>query len=979
MHRIEVAFREGIRDPQAERVEELARALGIAAGVRSVTVYAINAELSGAQLTRIAEELLADKVTQRYSVDAPLSAAYDILVERGYLPGVTDNLGRTAGRQVGLLFSELPVHSSTQFLLKGASVADAQRLAGRLANPLVERVTIVSAEEVRRKGGSGHPTPLVWHHSEPTVEQFSLRQMDSGELLALSRVRHLALSLEEMRAIQRHFPRDVSDVELECIAQTWSEHCKHKEFNALVHYVDIPSGRTETISGLFPTYIKGATAEIEKRLTALGKNYLVTVFHDNAGIVRFDAQRDFAFKVETHNSPSALDPYGGALTGILGVNRDPAGTGRLGADLLFNTDVFCFGDPFSREIPPETLHPMRILEGVHRGVRDGGNQSGIPTVNGSLVFDARFMGKPLVFCGTGGFMPSSVLGNETSRKRIVSGCVILMAGGRVGKDGIHGATLSSEERTASTPATMVQIGDAFTQKVMLDMVRELREKDALAGITDIGGGGLSSAVGEMARLSNGATVDLAKVPLKYPGLQPWEILVSESQERMLLACTPEHLEQIQDIAAERQVELTVLGEFTDSGLLEVFFSSALVGSVSIAFLHDGLPLKRIEAIWTPAALPEPSVPEPGSLLAELSRVLSRLNVCSKESIVRQYDHEVKGRSVVKPLTGARDDGPSDAAVMLASLDGNAGLAIGHGICPRYSDIDPYHMACNAFDEMVRNIVCVGGRVPDLDAGDAVVWSVNDNFCCPDSLYSEKNPEGKSKFAAVVRACKGLHDAAVAYGIPLTSGKDSMKNDFVHEGTRISIPLTLLCSGAAKLDDVSAAVTMDVKRSGDAVYVLGMTRRELGASEYYAMRGVPGGRVPEVRFADAKMLYRRLNSAFQLVESCHDCSDGGLGVALAESAFSGGLGMEVDLAKIPRDEELRDDELLFSESASRFVVTVALEHCAAFEQAMAGLPFGRVGSVMQEQSFSVTALNGHVEELPLPSLKESWLSTLRGVP
>ena len=1008
-HRIEVALKKGVVDPRGESVKKRVWAeLGISLDdVRTINVFTLNFDLPRERLELIAGDLFRDKVIELYSIDRSIAADFDFIVEKGFKPGVTDNVGKTARKQLQYVLNqklgfEEKVFSSVQFLFKGKALkgADVEKIAGRiLGNELIENFIFLSKQEWKPHVGVGYPIPVVRQDHTITVETFDLGGYSDDKLNALSRERCLALTIEEWHLIQDHFSSqdvlrereekgisaELTDVELEIIAQTWSEHCKHKEFNAVVTYTDFETGETEVIHSLFKTYIVGATEVIQKRLKELGKDYLIKVFNDNAGIVRFNDTLGFVFKVETHNSPSALDPYGGAITGIVGVNRDPAGTGMAGARCLFNTDIFCFGNPFysGRQLP-NTLHPMQIFEGVHRGVRDGGNQSGIPTLNGSLYFDDRYMSKPLVYCGTGALMPLSIKGKETHEKIIKPGYLVLMAGGRVGKDGIHGVTMASEERHEKTPVTAVQIGDPITQKILLDYIAELRQRGLLSAITDNGGGGLSSSVGEIARLSNGVRLDLKKVPLKYHGLQPWEIFISESQERMTLVIKPEALDEVMKLAEERQVEVTCLGEFTDNGFLELFYDKKKVAYLSMEFLHRGLPPKRIEAVWEQPRHEEPTFLEPGSVLQELKSLLATLNICSKEYIVRSYDHEVKGRTMIKPLSGKRNDGPSDAAVIAPEIGSYEGLVISHGLCPRYGDIDAYHMSTCAFDEMVRNSVATGGSVPDFEHGHAPMWSVNDNFCCPDSLYDAAgNPDGKLKFAKLVRANKALYDISTHYGIPLTSGKDSMKNDFtyVDEGgkkVKISIPLTLLYSGVCKIGDFRKCVTIDVKASGDLVYILGMTKKELGGSEYFHLKGFTGNTVPKVDFKDALRLYRAVNKAMQrgLIESCHDCSDGGLGVALAESAFSGCFGMEIDARRIPKEGLERNDFLLFSESPSRFVATVRPERKEEFEQFMQGNVCAHIGTVTTKKVFTVTTLDGRKESMNLAELKMAWQQPLR---
>jgi phosphoribosylformylglycinamidine synthase II len=996
-HRIEVALKPGLKDAHglktARRVREDLR-LPVSE-IRTIKTYLIDADLTGQQLTDAAEGPFSDPVIQVWALDGALALElgfpWDWLVEVGFRPGVTDNEGRTAREAVELLLgrdftAKEGVYTATQYCIRGdLSRAEVDGLArDLLANDLIQRITVIPRDAApdlwSRQDSPLYAVPRVTAESAVEVEELDLFALTDQEIIDLSRERVLAMNLNEMNVIKGYFARPdveaerrraglssrITDVELEALAQTWSEHCKHKIFNARIAYTD-ETGRETVIESLFDTYIRRATEEIRRRLGA--GDWCLSVFKDNAGVVRLGSRFNVAFKVETHNSPSALDPYGGALTGIVGVNRDPFGTG-MGARLAFNTNVFCFGPPdYDRPLPKGLLHPKRIFEGVREGVEHGGNQSGIPTVNGSLVFDERYLGKPLVFCGTGGIMPEEVCGRPGWEKKAAPGDVIVMCGGRIGKDGIHGATFSSEELHEGSPATAVQIGDPITQKKMTDFLLRARDLCLYTSITDNGAGGLSSSVGEMAQEAGGFELHLDRAPLKYQGLQPWEILLSEAQERMTVAVPPENLAEFMGLAEKMGVEATELGSFTDSGKFHCLYNGKTVAYLDLDFAHDGVPTLELTAVWTPPEYPVADFPEPAELGAELKALLSRYNVCSKEYVVRQYDHEVQGGSVVKPLTGARNDGPSDAAVLRPDLGSLEGIVVAHGICPRYSDIDTYDMVCCAVDEAVRNAVAVGGD-PDRMAG-------LDNFCWCDPVQSEKTPDGRYKLAQLVRANQALYDMCTAYGVPCISGKDSMKNDAVIGGVKISIPPTLLFSVLGRIEDVELAVTMDAKRPGDLVYVLGTTYPELGGSEYYAGRGFTGNRVPEVRPREAAARYRALAGAIRrrLVSSCHDCSDGGLGVALAETAFSGDLGIDVDLGAVPAKDVDRLDSLLFSESQSRFVVTVQRGRQQAFEEAMGETGWALIGEVTPVPVLRLLREGRAVIEEGLEGLRHAWQTPL----
>lgn len=994
-NRIEIALKEGVRDARGERIKrEIEHFLHLAVEqVTTIDVYTVDAPLSVAELEQAAAGPFSDPVIQVWSLDRPLARGFDYAVEVGFRPGVTDNVGRTAREAVAYLTGRPfglgeGCYYAVQYLIKGSNLqpADVEKIAtGLLCNTLIQRYSVLSASDFMARRGFPTAVPRVDAGGhQATVAEIDLNVSDD-ELMRISKDGVLALTLDEMRIIQAHYRdpavqsarREVglgdkpTDVELECLAQTWSEHCKHKIFAGTVQYEDEQGNRQE-IKSLFKSFIQRTTKDVREKLG--DRDFCLSVFKDNAGVIKFNDEHSLVFKVETHNSPSALDPYGGALTGIVGVNRDPFGTGQ-GSKLIFNTDVFCFADPFyEKPLPSRLLHPRRIFEGVVEGVEHGGNKSGIPTVNGSLVFDERFAGKPLVFCGTAGLMPAELNGQPGHEKEIKPGDLIVMTGGRIGKDGIHGATFSSEELNENSPVTAVQIGDPITQKRMFDFLIRARDKGLYRFITDNGAGGLSSSVGEMAGECGGCCMDLSLAPLKYPGLNPWEILISEAQERMSLAVPPEMIDEFMAMARRFGVEATVLGEFTDSGVFHMLYGDRTVAWLPMEFMHEGLPPMQLPAKWEPPRHEEPALETKADYTGDLKELLSSLNICSKESVVRRYDHEVQGGSVVKPFTGVANDGPSDAAVVRPILDSFEGVVTAHGICPRYSDIDTYHMTANAIDEALRNYVAVGGSL-DLVAG-------LDNFCWCDPVLSEKTPDGPYKMAQLVRSNQALYDVCMEYNLPLISGKDSMKNDFYDGSTKISIPPTLLFSVIGKIEDARRAVTMDVKRPGDIVYLLGKTGNELGASEYFTLKGFVGNAVPRVDTAKAYRRYQAYHGAVLqgLVASCHDLSDGGLAVAAAESAFAGGFGLKLDLSRVlwKGDAGERSDlALLFSESASRHLVTVRPEQRDAFESAMNGNCFASIGVVSEELLLTVTGLGGEtVIRADLAELKEAWQQTLR---
>jgi phosphoribosylformylglycinamidine synthase II len=990
--RIYVGMKPHMRDALGEKIRSRIisdLAVGTVGSIRTATVYTLNAFFSSSDLTAIAEGPLTDPIIQDYTVNKTFCENFNWLIEVGFLPGVTDNVGRTAREAVEILMSApLPptfsVHTATQYYLDGnIQKKYIERIADEiLANKLINSIAIYSRNEWLAVHSCEFPAPVVVE--TPKIIPFltiDLNTSDEG-LMAISKQGVLALSLEEMKAIQGYYrrkdvaagrpadglPLQPTNVELEILAQTWSEHCKHKIFSSHITYHDNDRD-PQTIDSLFKHYVQQTTHVVREQK---GKDDIcLSVFKDNAGVIRFNRDWAIVFKVETHNSPSALDPYGGALTGIVGVNRDPFGTG-MGCRLIANTDVFCFASPFySESIPPRILHPKRVFEGVREGVEHGGNKSGIPTINGAVVFDDRFLGKPLVYCGTLGIMPMEINGHAGYEKKALVGDHIIMVGGRIGKDGIHGATFSSEALHEGSPATAVQIGDPITQKRMTDFLLVARDKNLYNSITDNGAGGLSSSIGEMATDTNGAQVHLERAPLKYHGLQPWEIFVSEAQERMTLAVPPEKIAAFLALAKEWSVEATDLGEFTADGYLHVLYSGTTVAKLSMEFLHGGIPQLHLTARWKRPAERRDNEIRSGNLTADLLNLLKRLNICSKEYIIRQYDHEVQGGSVVKPLCGARNDGPSDAAVIRPLLDSFEGVVVSNGIVPRYSDVDAYAMASCAIDEAVRNAVCVGAD-PDHMAG-------LDNFCWCDPVASENNPDGEYKLAQLVRANLALLDVCVSYGIPLISGKDSMKNDY-HIGERkISIPPTLLFSVVAKIPDVRTAVTMDLKAADNLIFIIGTTYRELGASEYCCMKQIDDTSVPVVRNAKrAIKIYRIVHQAIRqgLVRACHDISDGGLAVAVTEMCFAGEFGAQIDLFSVPQSGCTTDIELLFSESASRFIVEVAPDCLSKFTALCSSISAECIGKVAKGDMITFMGLDATtVLSVSRIDAKSAWKSTL----
>ena len=886
-------------------------------------------------------ELFCDPVSQeiRYEADEhpPATAGWDALIEVTYKPGVANPVASSIRELLAAEYGEAAagatVQTATQYWIAGADVAAA---AAALHNPLIERATVLTRGQWLEGERPPAVYPVVEGSAVPPVEAIGIAELSDDALVQLSRERLLALTLEEMAAIRGYYadpavaaertaldlPAAATDVELELLAQTWSEHCKHKIFAARIRYTD-NHGTDETIDGLFRTYIKSTTDRVGDPA------FVKSVFDDNAGVVRFDEEWLACIKAETHNSPSALDPYGGAITGIVGVNRDILGTGK-GARPIFNTDVLCFGYPDTPadSLPAGLLHPATVLHGVHRGIVDGGNQSGIPVAAGAFLFDESYTGKPLVFCGTGGLLPAKVGEEDAWIKHIDPGDLAVMVGGRVGKDGIHGATFSSLALDESSPTSAVQIGEPITQKRMIDFLLEARDRQLFKGITDNGAGGLSSSLGEMARESGGIDIDLDACPLKYEGLAAWEILVSESQERMSLAVDQGCWSELMELAGRHEVEISRVGRFTDTGAITVRHQGEVVGHLSLAFVHDGLPQLHLAAHWSgprgtwgaTGGLHAAAAPASADLRAALTSLLADPNLASKEHLVRQYDHEVLGQSVTKPFCGPAAQGPTDGAVLKPLPHSDRGLSVTHGICPRYGDDDAYAMAAAAVDEAVRAHVALGGD-PDQMAA-------LDNFCWPDPVESEQTPDGRYKLAQLVRCCKGLADTCVAYSLPLVSGKDSMKNDASLGGRKVSIRPTLLVTLMGIVPDVHQTPTTEFQQAGDTVVLLSSTEPALGGSAVERLfPHLLGGEPAPTTVAEANMArYRKLHTAIRegWISSVHDLSDGGLAVAVAECAIGSGLGCELSLTVSAQDSSLALREL-YGERTGSFVMTVAREN------------------------------------------------------
>ncbi len=932
--------------------------------------YLIEGDFDQTQVEMLAGKLLADHVVED-TVVAPVGddALQQSPIDGGRMvyvlpkPGVMDPVAMSALqgiRDFGLEVRQ--VRTFSKYWLDGVASEQLQVICEKiLANDSVEQVIDGKLDLDHLEHGMSY---------EFELQIVPIRELTDSELEDLSLQGQLYLTLIELRTIQQHFHelgRDPTDIELESVAQTWSEHCSHKTLAGRIAYRDEKGERQ--FENMLKETIFGATVRIREELG--GDAWRVSVFKDNAGIVTFNDQFNVVFKVETHNHPSALEPYGGANTGIGGVIRDPMGTG-LGAKPICNTDVFCFAHPDTdlASLPPGVLHPRRVMKGVVAGVRDYGNRMGIPTVNGAIYFDDRYLGNPLVYAGNVGIIPC-----EMSFKEAHAGEWVVAIGGHTGRDGIHGATFSSAELTSDSESLSggaVQIGNAITEKMVLDVLIAARDRGLYSCVTDCGAGGFASAVGEMGE-EIGVEVYLDKCPLKYAGLNYTEIWISEAQERMVFSVPDENWQEFHDLCESEGVTATIIGKFEATGRLVLKYQDQVVGDLTMEFLHDGRPPVVREAHYDPPeAVDLDLTSAAGNVQQELLDILSSLNVASKEWVIRQYDHEVQAGSVIKPLVGVSNDGPGDAAVVRPLLDSWRGLTVSCGMNPRYGDFDTYHMAASAIDEAIRNSVAVGAD-PDRIA-------ILDNFCWG---YTDR-PE---TLGSLVRAALACYDMAVALHTPFISGKDSLNNEFSYQDSdgqkqTISIPPTLLISALGQVDDARTCTTMDFKQAENMVCLVGTTACELGGSHWTLVHGTPGGAVPQVDTKVARATFRGVHQAIQqgLVRACHDLSEGGLAAGLAEMAFAGGWGARIDLAPIPTDIPYTGDaELitkLYSESNTRFLCEVTAENWEAFQSALSGVPCTQIGRVTKDDQLVITRGDDVVVDLPLAQMKEAWQSPLR---
>lgn len=938
------------KDPRAADILASARALGFHQLQRAEChdLYFIESQLSQEELQQLALKLLCDPVTQTISWDEmpaplPTSKPDSVILEVALRPGVTDPVAAEivrAAHELGINGVHRAATGQRFILHFDPSVSVRESVTESVytlfANPVIQHWKI----------GQIEPSFPEEVQSSEHVETIAIRTLSDDELLALSKDRRAALDLAEMQAIRDYCQkenRDLTDVEFETIAQTWSEHCVHKTFKALIA-VDsgqlTVDGKTAnhqptTINSIIKTYLKSATDKI-------AAPWVISAFVDNAGIIDFDDEFEISFKAETHNHPSAIEPFGGANTGVGGVIRDILG---VSAKPIANTDVLCFGkqNVSFDELPEGVLHPKRIMSGVVAGVQDYGNKIGIPTVNGAILFDEGYAANPLVFCGCVGIAPKGL-----HRKTPQVGDRVIVLGGRTGRDGLRGATFSSmtmDAQTGEVAGASVQIGDPIVEKGLIDVITRARDLRLYNDITDCGAGGLSSAVGEMAS-SIGCDVELKKVKLKYPGLAPWEIWLSEAQERMVLAVPPENIPALQELCDTFDTELTDIGEFTGKHRLVVRYNGNPVVDMDNEFLHEGIPQRQLKAIIDNSILDE-RISNIDSRISNIDTkqtllsLLSHPNIASKSSVIRLYDHEIQGGTVVKPLTGIEADAPSDATVIKPiGTKGMKGIVLSNGINPEYGKRDAYHMAFAVIDEAIRNAVAVGADPERI--------AILDNFCWGDP----KRPE---TLGSLVEAARGCHDAALLFRTPFISGKDSLNNEYLGtDGQRHAIPPTLLISALGIMDDVTKAVTMDLKEAGNAIYLVGNFAPVFGGSHFDTTIDESIPHVSEITPQVYKALHNAINAG--LIHSAHDLSEGGLAVAAAEMCIGGRLGLDINPPLTTRD--------LFGETTGCLLVEVSLANIARFEETFEDLPFKKLGRVISEPILKLNETTITVEELTI---------------
>ncbi len=838
--------------------------------------------------------------------------------------GVTDNLGENSRKYLELSNKKINFVKSGDIVYADFEIKD--ELSNFAFNPLIQNIS--NEIELGSFDNSKYSAPL-----------FSNIDFNIGisELITLSSKNCWAFSKDELVFLKEYFVSDEfllnrkkqglsnypTNVEIEIIAQTWSEHCKHKIFSSEIEFEH--NNETYKINSIFKDYIKRLTNELIDE----GLDWTKSVFKDNAGVVDFDSNIYHCIKVETHNSPSALDPYGGAMTGVLGVQRDIVGTG-MGALPIANTDVFCLpptqleSEIGKGKMPVGPMNPVEMLNGVHRGVKDGGNKMGIPTISGDFYFDTSYCGKPLVYCGSIGVIPKKINDDVvTYEKKTAVGDYIYMCGGKVGIDGIHGATFSSLELNEDSPTSAVQIGDPFTQKKVFDFLLEARDQGLYTGLTDNGAGGLSSSVGEMAEFTNGAKIDLSNCSLKYDGIEPWQIMVSESQERMTVSVAPHNIKAFEELAHKRNVIVNNIGQFTESGFLEVYFKDQIIANLDLDFLHNQTPKMKLKAKWESGInldedLPQQEKLNSKNLISDLFTLLNNPNISSKEKFVRQYDHQVKGSTFKSPFTKSNSKPLNSSSIVWNYYFGgekDKGVCISQGLAPEWSNLDPYYMSIRAIDNCVRDLIS-SGTDPDKIA-------LLDNYCWPDPILSEDNLKGDYKLGQLVLSSKALYEFSKVLKYPLVSGKDSMKNDFKgknfdNENIKISIKPTLLITGMGKVE-LKNNIENVFTQANESLYLAipNLNYMNGNIDQYYSVFNEEVDLDIHYNFDEMKSFYNNIYNFIvnKKITSIRPVGKGGIITSSLKMCFGSNFGININNTK-----DIVNYRDLFKEPCCSFLIT-----------------------------------------------------------
>ncbi len=758
------------------------------------------------------------------------------------------------------------------------------------------------------------------------LHEVNILDADEQDLESISRESGIGLSKGEMKMVKKYFKdlgRNPTDLELEAIGQAWSEHCCYKSSKCI---------------------LKDTVFDIDAPQN-------IYVIEEDAGVVEFDDDHAYVVALESHNHPSAIEPYGGAATGIGGIVRDVV---CMGAQPLAFVDPLFFGplDLPESDIPQGTKHPRYLFDGVVKGIRDYGNRLGIPTLAGMVYFDHSYTSNCLVNVGCVGIAKK----DELIRSRVKeSGDVFIMAGGRTGRDGIHGVTFASDElheESEEEDIGAVQLGDPITKEPLIHVSLELNRAGLLQGMKDFGGGGLSCVAGEMSLAAGyGAEIQLDKVPLKEEDMAPWEIWVSESQERMMYAVKPENVDEVLRRCEKWDVEATVIGRVIEEPNIKVYFDNIMIMNLDLEFQTGGPSYCRpVEIIDKTKNITEKEPEEPDNHNKILLEMLSRNNINSKEWVIRQYDHEVRANTVLKPLQGViGKEGPGDAAVIKPLEHSFKGIAITTDVNPRMVYLHPYKGAMATLDESIRNLVAVG----------AMPHSFADclNF---------GNPEKPKRLGDFEQTAKGLEKIARHLNISFVSGNVSFYNE-TKQGSIKPTPSILACG---LIEDVREAVTMDIKGIGNTLYLIGKTKDEMGGSEYYEMMDAESPRVPEVKIELLSSSIEDMLSAHsnKLTKSCHDISSGGIAVAISEMCIAGDIGAEITI-----EDEIRGDKYLFSESNTRWLVEVDEENEEEFEKCFS-VPVRKIGKTGGKRLI-IDYNSKKLIDVSIESLRDKWKNSL----